>query len=130
MLNRQAQSTYLRTQVTTAAPWELTTLLFNGCIKLMKQAQDAIENKNYEMKNLYIKKAQDILDELLITLNYEYEISKQLASLYRYMKEHLMSANINMDVYKVAEVIDLMTELKDSWVEAMKSIHIKPKVNL
>ncbi|MNC36291.1 Flagellar protein FliS [compost metagenome] len=96
----------------------------------MKQAQEAIGDKNFEMKNYYIKKAQDIIDELLITLNYEYEVSNQLASLYRYMKERLMTANFKMDPSKIAEVIELMTDLKDTWVEAMKSIHTKPKVNL
>lgn len=128
MMNRQAQNTYLRMQVNTAAPWELTTLLFNGCIKFMKQANEAIQNKNYEEKNEFIKKAVNIINELLITLDHKYDISKQLASLYEYMKGRLIHANIKMDTSAVTECIELMTDLKDTWITAMKE-HSKTKVN-
>lgn len=129
MMNRQAQNTYLRTQVSTAAPWELTTLLFNGCIKFMKQALEGIRNKEFEKKNENIKKATDILDELLITLNHKYEISVQLEELYNYMKTRLMLANMKLDEAPLIESIELMTDLKDTWITAMKELHSKTKVN-
>ncbi|GIP47425.1 flagellar protein FliS [Paenibacillus sp. J53TS2] len=121
-MGQQAQETYLRMQVQTAAPWELTTMLFNGSIKFMKQAKLAIENKDYESKNANIKKTIDILDELLITLNHSYDISKQLQALYNYMKERLFLANTKLSNDYIEECIDLMVELRDTWVQAMKGM--------
>jgi flagellar biosynthetic protein FliS len=127
-MNHQAQDTYLRMQVNTAAPWELTTLLFNGCIKFMKQAVVGIESHQYEVKNTFIKKSIDIIDELLITLNYDYDLSKQLASLYEYMKDKMHQANFKNDVNAIQECIELMTDLKNTWVQSMKEYHSKSKV--
>ena len=129
MINHQAQETYLRMQVQTAAPWELTTLLFNGCIKFMKQAIDAIQRRDYESKNIYIKKSVDIIDELTITLNRQYDIAHQLASLYTYIKDQLFQANIKGQVELIQECVTLLTDLRDTWVQAMKSLHTTSKVN-
>ncbi|GJM82103.1 flagellar protein FliS [Paenibacillus sp. HMSSN-139] len=123
-MGQQAQETYLRMQVQTAAPWELTTMLFNGSIKFMKQAKLAIENKDYESKNTNIKKTIDILDELLITLNHSYDVSQQLQSLYNYMKERLFLANTKLSIDYIEECIDLMVDLRDTWVQAMKGMAI------
>lgn len=121
-MNNQAQQVYLRTQATTASPGDLTLMLYNGCIKFMKQALEAIEENNYEAKNTNIKKAQDIIDELLITLNHGYPISQNLASLYTYMKEQLQQANLKLDVNALAIALELITELRDTWVEALKIV--------
>lgn len=121
-MNSQAQQLYIRTQVNTASPGELTLMLFNGCIKYMKQALEGIERKDYASKNLNIKKSQDILDELLITLNMEYEISKNLSALYMFMKEKLFEVNVRLNKDSLQVCIDLLSELRDAWAEAVKSL--------
>ncbi|XOK61318.1 flagellar export chaperone FliS [Paenibacillus elgii] len=127
-MNQQAQQLYLRTQVSTAAPGELTLLLYNGCIKFMKQAQEALVTKNYSEKNINIKKAQDIIDELMITLNMDYEISKNLKMLYVFIKEQLFEANFKLNMESLETSISLVTELRDTWVEALKSLKNKATV--
>ncbi|MFE5324107.1 flagellar export chaperone FliS [Paenibacillus sp. NPDC056579] len=121
-MNNQAQQVYLRTQATTASPGDLTLMLYNGCIKFMKQALEAIQENNYQEKNTNIKKAQDIIDELLITLNHGYPISKNLAALYTYIKEQLQQANLKLHVESLSTAIELVTELRDTWVEALKLV--------
>ncbi|MFD2331488.1 flagellar export chaperone FliS [Cohnella sp. GCM10020058] len=127
-MNQQAQDTYLRMQVNTAAPWELTAMLYNGCIKFMKQAKQGIQSKNYEGKNINIQKSIDILDELLSTLKMEYDVSKRLFSLYEYMKNRLFQANIQLNESYIQECIELMTELKETWIQSMKQLHTQSKV--
>ncbi|OPH54561.1 flagellar export chaperone FliS [Paenibacillus ferrarius] len=127
-MNQQAQATYLRMQVNTAAPWELTTMLFSGCIKFMKQGLMAIENEDFNLKNINIKKAVDILDELTITLNHNYEIADQLGKIYDYVKRRLFHVNFKLDVYALQECIELISELRDTWVMAMKELHGVAKV--
>ncbi|WP_123042216.1 flagellar export chaperone FliS [Cohnella candidum] len=127
-MNQHAHETYLRMQVNTAAPWELTTLLFNGCIKFMKQGLEGINTRNVAMKNENIKKATDIINELSYTLNKQYEVAHRLASLYDYMLHRLFTANIKMDAESLQECIGLMTELKDTWVQSMKQLPAAAKV--
>ncbi|NEN85103.1 flagellar export chaperone FliS [Paenibacillus elgii] len=121
-MNNQAQNLYLKTQVNTAHPGELTLMLFNGCIKFTKQAGECIQQKNYEGKNNNIKRAIDIIDELMITLKMEYEISQNLFSLYQFMKDRLIKANIKLEVENIQLVLDMMTELRDTWVQALKEV--------
>ncbi|CAM3692624.1 flagellar export chaperone FliS [Cohnella lubricantis] len=119
-MNGQAQQAYLQMQVKTASPGELTLMLYNGCIRFMKQAQHCIETRDYAGKNQYIQKAQNIIEELLITLDPQYEISANLADLYRFMQSQLVEANIRLQVDSLQSCINLMTELKDTWAEAVK----------
>ncbi|MEI7025658.1 flagellar export chaperone FliS [Paenibacillus sp. y28] len=119
-MNNRAQQTYLLNQVNTAHPGDLTLMLYNGCIKFMRQAIVSMENKDYEGKNNYIQRALDIIDEFIITLNMDYPISQNLRSLYMFMKENLIQGNVRMDIQKVQITIDLMSELKDTWVQAVK----------
>ena len=127
-MNQQAQETYLRMQVNTAAPWELTTMLFNGCIKFMKQALLAIKNQDFNSKNINIKKSVDIIDELTISLNHNYEISGNLEKIYDYVKRKLFHANFKLDETALNECIELITDLRDTWVMAMKELHNVAKV--
>ncbi|MBW5448469.1 flagellar export chaperone FliS [Cohnella sp. CFH 77786] len=127
-MNQQAHETYLRMQVNTAAPWELTTLLYNGCIKFMKQALEGIHNKDFEMKNINIKKATNIINELQYTLDKKYEVSNSLSSIYDYLLQKLFVANMKLDAASLAECIELMTDLKDAWVQSMKQLPASAKV--
>ncbi|OGX68201.1 MAG: flagellar export chaperone FliS [Paenibacillus sp. RIFOXYA1_FULL_44_5] len=116
----QAQNQYAMMQINTASPGELTLMLYNGCIKFMKLALKGIQEQNYELKNINILKSQNILDELLITLDMKYEISKNLSSLYIFMKEKLVEANIKLNADSLNVCVELITELRDTWVEAIK----------
>ena len=50
-------------------------MLYNGCIKFIRQAQSGIEAGDIEKANNSIIRCQDILEELMVTLKPEYEIS-------------------------------------------------------
>ncbi|SCW58598.1 flagellar protein FliS [Paenibacillus tianmuensis] len=115
-----ANNIYLKTQINTSHPGELTLMLYNGCIKFMKQALDSIQQKDFEGKNEYIKKSLDIIDELIITLDMNYDISRNLYSLYEFMKNNLIKGNMSLDTRCILDVIELMTELRDTWVQALK----------
>lgn len=129
-MNSQAQNLYLKTQVNTASPGELTLMLYNGCLKFMKLAGEGIEKKNYELKNVYILKSQRILDELLITLDMKYEISHNLSDLYIFIKDKLVQANMKLDMESLQVSIELITELRDTWIEALKLVKSNAKVGI
>lgn len=118
----QAQNTYFNTQISTANPGELTLMLYSGCVKFLKLALKSMEAGNFEQKNTYLIKATNIVDELLITLDMKYEISQSLSSLYFYIKELIIKANIKTHQEPLLECIQLVTELRDTWSEALKLV--------
>lgn len=114
------QEVYLRNQVNTARPEDLTLMLYNGAIKFLNQAKMAIEKKDIPKANSSLVKTQDIITELMTTLNMDYEISKSLVSLYDYMKNRLIEANIAKDVAAIVEIESMLLELRNTWATAMK----------
>ncbi|MDF2946851.1 MAG: flagellar protein FliS [Bacillales bacterium] len=113
-------ASYQQNSVNTASPGDLTLMLYNGCLKFLVASKVAIKNKNVSEKNINIQKAQKILRELLITLDPNYEISKNLAALYDYFIRRLVDGNINNDINAIEEVEEFVTELRDTWKEVIK----------
>lgn len=108
-------NSYQQNSVNTASPGELTLMLYNGCLKFINVAKHAVEKKEIETKNTNILKAQKIVQELMITLNMDLEISKDMMSLYDYMNRRLIEANIKNDIAILEEVENLITEFRDTW---------------
>ncbi|PWK16169.1 flagellar export chaperone FliS [Tumebacillus permanentifrigoris] len=114
------KQTYNNAQVMTAPPGELTLMLYNGAIKFLKLAINAMKAKQIEETNKNIQRAQDVISELMCTLNMDVEISKNLMALYDFMNRHLLQANIKKDPALVTEVLDLVEDLRNTWVEVIK----------
>ncbi len=118
MVNK-AYQTYQNNSVNTASGGELTLMLYNGCIKFIKQAMKDVEANNFEGKNTNVQKAQNIIRELLVTLDPKVEISKQFQPLYEFMLSQLTAANIDNDKQKLEEVLELVTEFRDTWKQIL-----------
>lgn len=114
-----AYSIYQQNEVLTASKGKLLLMLYDGAIKFLKFADAAIDEKDLENANKNICKAQDIISELMVTLNMDYEISKSLYALYDYMKYRLIQANIKKDKQMIDEVIEMLADLRDTWQKAM-----------
>lgn len=119
MVTNKAYQAYQNNSVNTASGGELTLMLYNGCMKFIKQAMKDINEKNYEGKNKNIQKAQNIIKELMITLDQNIEISKQILPLYEFMLFQLKEANINNDSEKLEEVLGFVTEFRDTWKQVI-----------
>ncbi len=115
-----AAEAYKRNQVLNAPPEQLTLMLYNGCLKFIDEGTKAVEEKKYEDANTFLQKAQRIISEFRLTLNMDYEISHQLLPLYNYVYDRLVEGNLKSDVSKITEARDIVKELRDAWVGAMK----------
>lgn len=113
-------SQYKKQAITTANPGKLLVMLFDGAIKFSGQARLAIEEKNVEQANTYVKKCQDIMDELMRSLNMDYEISKQLYQIYEYINHQFLQANIQKDTRFLDEADRLLRDFRETWLEASK----------
>lgn len=106
--------------INTATPEELTLMLYNGAVKFANQAIMAIEKKDYQGANKFIQRTKDIIREFQVTLNMDYEISKQLYDSYEYIYIRLTDANMKKDIEIMKEVIDYLKLFRDTWKEAMR----------
>lgn len=113
---------YKENSIYTASPEELTLMLYNGLIKFIMQGQKAIDDKNIQKAHESIIKAQDIVNEFMVTIDQSYEIAKSLLALYDYMKRRLIQANIRKDKSILEEVLGMAKELRDTWMQAMKLV--------
>jgi flagellar protein FliS len=119
-VNNAAYQTYQQNSMQTASPGELTLMLYNGCLKFIKLAKQGIEEGNIEQRNLNIIKSQDIIRELMVTLDMDVELSNNLMQLYDYLLNRLVQANIKSDLSILNEVEEFIVEFRDTWKEAIK----------
>src|SRR5699024_4695568 len=98
---------------------KLTLMLYNGCVKFIKQAIIELEASNFEAKNRNIQKAQNIIQELTITLNPEVAISNELLPLYEYINYRLTEGNIKNNKAFLDEALAYVEEFRDMWKEVL-----------
>lgn len=115
-----AHNAYKQNSVTTASPGELTLMLYNGCLKFLTLAKKAMLDKDIQTKNTNLQKAQAIITELMVTLDMNVPISKEIQPLYDYMSRRLLEANIKNDPAIIDEVVGLVTEFRDTWKEVIR----------
>lgn len=121
MNTANAYAAYEENNVRTASNARLLIMLYDGAIKFCRFAEISIDEKNVEKRNYYLIKVQDILKELTLTLNEDAgEISNQLASLYDFMINETILANIHNDKAKVAMVKQMMEELRNTWSDIIQ----------
>ncbi|PLR82573.1 flagellar export chaperone FliS [Bacillus sp. V33-4] len=118
MLQNQYEK-YQQNAVLTSSPGELTLMLYNGCLKFIHVAKKAIEDKDIETKHINISKAQNIITELIVTLNLDYSIAKEMRRLYDYINRRLIDANLKNDISILNEVEELVTDFRDTWKEVI-----------
>ncbi|MED4852360.1 flagellar export chaperone FliS [Caldifermentibacillus hisashii] len=111
---------YQENSVLTASPGDLTLMLYNGCLKFLNLAKKAIEEKNITEKNTNLQKAQNIINELMVTLNMDIEISKQMMALYDFVRTKLIEANVKNDLAALEVAESIMTDFRDTWKEVIK----------
>lgn len=117
-MNKQYQA-YQNNAVKTASGGELTLMLYNGSIKFINQAIKNIDEEDFEAKNTHIQKAQDIIQELMLTLDPNVELSQQLLPLYEYIIHRLREANIENDKKHLEEALTFVSDLRNTWKEVI-----------
>lgn len=118
--NTQMANAYKTQQVMTASPEQLTLLLYNGALRFLNESILAMEQGNIQKAHNANMRVQNIVREFVITLDMNYEISKNFAQLYEYTEYCLIQGNIKRDVKQLQEAKNVLEELRDAWTGAMK----------
>lgn len=126
MPNANAYANYKQASVETATPEKLLLMLFDGGIKFLNQGKMAIEKRDYSEANKTLVKVQDILYELMVSLDVEKggEMASNLYKLYDFYRNEVMKANISKDAELLPPVLEFLRLYRDMWAEAARTVRI------
>ena len=115
---------YNQVQIKTANKGKLIVMLYQGAIRFMNRALLLLEKKDMEGKGNALIRAQDIILELLYSLDQglldqDDELALNLRRLYLYSYRRLVHANVHMDTEAVEEGIRLMQNLLQAWEQVI-----------
>ncbi|AMX03161.1 flagellar export chaperone FliS [Microbulbifer thermotolerans] len=110
----------VESDVLSASPHRLITLLFEGADKAIRSAGVHMRDGNKAEKGKAISKALDIVNRgLLAALDRERggELAERMALLYDYIARLLLKANLHDDAAALEEARHLLGELGSAWRE-------------
>jgi flagellar protein FliS len=122
MYNKGAQA-YLQTQVQSRTPVELVVMLYDGAIKFLGQAREAMVVRDMKAKRDAMSRGLAIVQELQNMLNMEAggEVAERLDALYTYILGRCYEANQQRDPAGLDEAIKLLTPLRDAWADVAQN---------
>jgi len=126
---KRAYARYRQATVETASPGKLVIMLYDGAIRFAGEAVDHIEAGRPKEAHFAIVRTEDIIGELMSSLDMDQggQIAKNLLALYEFMYVRLVEANIHKDAQRVGEVVSLLSDLREAWVQAVE-IHARDQL--
>jgi flagellar secretion chaperone FliS len=115
----QASSAYRQVEAQTRTPIELVVMLYDGALRFISQARDAVERRNIPARREALSRALAILTELQGTLNKEEggEIAQSLSALYVYINGRLVEAAARQQTAPLDEASHLLSMLRSAWAD-------------
>ena len=119
MATYAAPQSYQLNAVMTAPPGRLVVMLYDGAGRFLRRASIAMQEGNVAKTNEALQRAEAIIDELLVTLDYEKggEIATSLRDLYVFCRRYLNEARGEKSPEKIDAVIGLLAELREAFAQ-------------
>lgn len=112
-----AYSSYRKAQIETAPPHKLVAMLLHGAVIRCQQAKEALEKGLHNEARPLLLKAQDIVAELMSSLDFEKggEIAQRLFLLYEFVYRRLVEANVSRNPGALADALQVLRGLEEAW---------------
>ena len=122
MMPRGADA-YRRTSVQSSSPLELVVMLYDGAIRFVIEAREAIARNDVRARTAAVSRTLEIVAELQNTLNLKEggEVGRELDRLYSYMRARLFDVTSTGDDDAAKEVHKLLTTLREGWSQIAAS---------
>jgi len=120
----RAKSEYFRTKVTTASQEELHLMLYDGAIRFVEDARQAMTEKRLEDAHTALVRAQNIILEFSSSLNHEVnpELCGKMASLYNFIYRRLVEGNLNHDASALDDALRILEYQRETWSMLMTKL--------
>lgn len=111
---------YKKTSVNTMTRGELLVLLYDEAIKKMNMSKILMENNDFENASINLEKCRKIFNHLIVTLDDNYAISKDLREMYMFFNKELILASSMKSIKNIDNILPLVKDLRNTWEEADK----------
>jgi flagellar protein FliS len=117
MTPTQGLAAYRSTQVQSRTPLELVVMLYDGALRFIGTARDAVERRDIAARREALDRAMAIVSELQSTLNMDAggELAARLDGLYDYVNDRLITAAMQNSVEPLDEARKVLDTLRDGW---------------
>jgi len=120
-MEQEGVSSYRETQIKTASKGALIVLLYDGLIRFIDIALEKLPEKRFDLVNENVLKAQDILSELILALNFDAgDISHKLFNIYTFLNTKLIEGNVQKKAAPLKFVRSMACELREAWSKVAK----------
>ena len=119
-MNANPYQTYKQQSVLTMTPGQMLLAVYDELIKQINFAKLGFQDNDISLINSSLQKSQKILHVLQGTLNFDYDIAKNLNDLYEYFGFVLLNANMKKDAGGLDDVLSMVVELRQTFAEADK----------
>ena len=122
MPKNQGLKDYKEMSILSAKPERLILMLYDGALRFLRQAIKGLEEKNLEFAHHNMIRTQNILTELIASLNFDKggEIALNLFRIYEFMHYTLVQANVKKDPEPARKIYEQIKTLRNSWEAALK----------
>ncbi len=96
-------------------------MLYDEALKHLDIGKEILSAESGDLESAHkaIVKAQDIITELMVSLDFDKggDIAKTLFNLYMFFNKQLMEANVKKDPSVLTSIRGLLSELRSAWAE-------------
>ncbi|OFW46068.1 MAG: flagellar export chaperone FliS [Acidobacteria bacterium RIFCSPLOWO2_12_FULL_67_14b] len=110
-------SAYRQTEAQSRTPLELVVMLYDGALRFLAVARDAVERKDIHARRDAISRVLAIISELQSTLDMDRggTLAADLDGLYGYITRRVMDAALHNDTVPLDDARRLIETLRDGW---------------
>lgn len=119
----QSANPYHSSQVMTASAEQILLMLYDGAIRFVRQAGQAIRDNRKGDKAVAIGRAMAIVSEFSNTLDYRVggTLAEDLGRLYAFILRELAAVNAHGDERRLQPVENILLELREGFAGAVQS---------
>lgn len=112
-----AANAYRKTQAEAGTPLELVVMLYDGALRFISQAQEAMARRDIKARHIALDKTLAIVCHLQGTLDIERggPLAEELDRIYSYCSGRLLEGAAKNDPGALSEVTKLLANLRDAW---------------
>lgn len=108
-----------KTHSVNTSPLQLVVMCYDGMIRFMGKAKEAIEGDDIANKVKFVNKTIAIVDELQNSLDFSQggDVARNLDRIYDYFNNELMKVGMKNDLDVLNHLITLTRDLRSAWAD-------------
>lgn len=129
-MTQRGLNAYRRTEVQSRTPLELVVMLYDGALRFVVAAREAMERRDLHARREATSRLLAIISQLQSTLDMRQggDVASSLDGLYAYMTERITTAAATHDPAPLDEVRRLLEMLREAWQAISQAPSVDPVV--